>query len=161
MPQGPVPFNTSEFRSIIQHGIKTADRLGLELGVHNCDGWTSSGGPWMTVEESMKRVVFSETIVEGGNLNLQLERPRHMYGFYRDIGVVAIPATAGELGAMKNRPKVTGSNTYGLEQLSDGLIETTYNVKSGRNSTRGAGSNFPMKNHSPPNRSIWSIGRAT
>ena len=41
-----------------------ANRLGLELCVHNCAGWSSSGGPWNSPEHSMQ-VVMTETQVTG------------------------------------------------------------------------------------------------
>ncbi len=40
-----------------------ADRLGLKLGMHICDGFALAGGPWITPEESMQKVVWSDTIV--------------------------------------------------------------------------------------------------
>lgn len=129
MPKGPVEFNSPEFRSIIQSGVKKADELGLEIGVHNCDGWTSSGGPWITPEDSMKQVVFSETIVKGGKLNLKLEKPRFMHGFYRDIGVVAVPANAKEKAALENRPVLSASSQDGFEFLDDGKVDTSFTVK--------------------------------
>ena len=130
MPKGPVEFNSPEFRSIIQHGVKKADELGLQIGVHNCDGWTSSGGPWITPEDSMKQVVFSETIATGGeDLEIALEQPRSMYGFYRDIGVVAVPATAKEAAAFQNRPTLSASSQQGFERLDDGKIDTSFIVK--------------------------------
>jgi len=45
-----------------------ADRLGLKLGMHICDGFALAGGPWITPEESMQKVVWSDTIVNGGKL---------------------------------------------------------------------------------------------
>ena len=32
----------------------------------NCPGWSSSGGPWITPEYSMKQFTWSETLVRGG-----------------------------------------------------------------------------------------------
>jgi hypothetical protein len=137
IPKGPVEFNSPEFRSIIQHGVKKADELGLEMGVHNCDGWTSSGGPWITPEDSMKQVVFSETIANGGeDMDIALEKPRSMYGFYRDIGVVAVPATAKEKAALGNRPTLSASSSEGLPRLDDGKIDTSFTVKANRGETK-------------------------
>ena len=30
-----------------RYGLDVADSLGMTIGVHNCDGWSESGGPWM------------------------------------------------------------------------------------------------------------------
>lgn len=128
-PKGKVEFNSPEFHSIIQSGIKKADELGLEVGVHNCDGWTSSGGPWVTPEDSMKQVVFSETVVEGGATSLPLVQPRTMLGFYRDIGVVAVPATKEEKEEMANEPTLSSSNAKEIARLEDGAIDTTLELE--------------------------------
>jgi len=58
IPIGPVKFNSDEHIELIRHMAAEAERLDLSFGVHNCDGWTSSGGPWITPENSMKKVVF-------------------------------------------------------------------------------------------------------
>ena len=55
---------------MLKHAAAESERLGLQFGVHNCDGWSASGGPWITPEQSMKMVVYSETIVKGGKKNV-------------------------------------------------------------------------------------------
>jgi len=124
-PKGKVEFDSPEFHAILQQGIKKADHLGLAIGVHNCDGWTSSGGPWVTPPESMKQVVFSETVVDGGSVSMPLKQPRVMLDFYRDIGVIAVPATAEEKAEMENRSHLSSSNKEDIGLLRDGKIDTT------------------------------------
>ena len=34
--------------------LKTAGKLGIEMGIFNCPGWSQSGGPWVKPEESMR-----------------------------------------------------------------------------------------------------------
>src|SRR4051812_17102761 len=65
IPPGPVRFMTPEFRAMFKHAATEADRLGLELCMHNCAGWSSSGGPWNTPEHAMQFVTTSETHVTG------------------------------------------------------------------------------------------------
>lgn len=89
--RGPVRFNTKEFNDTIVHAIGEADKHGLEIGLHNADGWSSSGGPWITPEMSMKRITWSEEAVTGGQ-KLLPKQPGYEEGFYRDIAVIAIPA---------------------------------------------------------------------
>ena len=43
-----IKFNTPEWYRMFQWSLKEANRLGITLGAHNCDGWSSSGGPWST-----------------------------------------------------------------------------------------------------------------
>ena len=40
-----------------------AERLGLEVNMNNDAGWNGSGGPWITPELSMQKIVWTETPV--------------------------------------------------------------------------------------------------
>ena len=77
----------------------TADSLNLEMGIHFSDGFALAGGPWITPEESMQKVVWSDTIVSGGkynfnNKNFKLPLPKKIYkDYYEDIALYAYPAT--------------------------------------------------------------------
>ena len=51
-----VIFNTPEWYEMFRWALEEANRLGITIGVHNCDGWSTSGGPWITPEQSMKQV---------------------------------------------------------------------------------------------------------
>jgi len=130
MPYGDVIFNSQEYRDILQHGIKVADQLGLKFGVHNCDGWSASGGPWVKVEDSMKQLVWSETVVEGGTVQANLPQPKKRDGFYRDIALVAYPATGQELDQEKNALKriTCSSGEVEAAKLLDGELSTTLNL---------------------------------
>jgi hypothetical protein len=50
-----VNFNTPEWFEMFQWALHEANRLGISIGAHNCDGWSTSGGPWITPEMSMKQ----------------------------------------------------------------------------------------------------------
>ena len=71
---------------MVTHSMKEADRLGMQLVMHICDGFALAGVPWITPEESMQKVVWSDTIVNGGNIrNLTLPMPEALDGYYEDI----------------------------------------------------------------------------
>ncbi len=70
----------------------TADSLGLEMGIHICDGFALAGGPWIKEEESMQKIVWSDTIINGGEINAKLTTPKHYGTYYEDIAVYAYPA---------------------------------------------------------------------
>ena len=81
-------------------------RLGLSFSMHNCPGWAMSGGPWIKPENAMRNLIWTRIDVEGGKrvevklptLAPSAPDPRD----YRDIAVLAFPATAGEwVGALK------------------------------------------------------------
>ncbi len=110
IPDGKVIFNSPQYRDIMAHSAREAQRLGLQIGAHNCDGWSSSGGPWVKVEDSMKRIVWSETVVRGGaRVGADLPQPPTQLGFYRDIAIVAFPASENELAMDKMKPTLAAS----------------------------------------------------
>ena len=95
LPPGPVRYGTDRWHEHVQHAIRTAAKFGLEFHVMNTPGWSASGGPWVTPERSMKKLVWSETPAAGGGaLALSLAQPETKLGFYRDITVLAVPADA-------------------------------------------------------------------
>jgi hypothetical protein len=64
-PLGPADFAGPLWRELFQHACKRGHRLGLEINMNNDAGWCGSGGPWITPELSMQRVVWTETVVQG------------------------------------------------------------------------------------------------
>ena len=61
IPRGPVEFMSPEWRDDFKFAIAEGNRLGLELTVENCAGWSSSGGPWNTPENAMQKVCLLYT----------------------------------------------------------------------------------------------------
>src|SRR3984893_8102385 len=45
---------------------KLADHLGLEEAITGSPGWSETGGPWVPPAQAMKKLVWSETRVQGG-----------------------------------------------------------------------------------------------
>lgn len=68
LPVGSVAFGSEAWFDLLHYAHEEARRLGLELSIMDCSGWSSSGGPWVKPEDSMKHVVHTETIVRGGAL---------------------------------------------------------------------------------------------
>jgi hypothetical protein len=97
IPAGPVKFNSPEWHAMFTFAGQEANRLGLELGLHNCAGWSSSGGPWNTPEHSMQHVTISETKITGGQTFVgTLPQPSTTWDYYQDIAVLAFPTPVGE-----------------------------------------------------------------
>ena len=97
IPKGPVAYGSGMHTALLRHAAREADRLGLEFAMHNCPGWSSSGGPWIAPEMSMQTLTWSETFAIGGQpINLVLPKPPSRLEYYRDAMVLAIPSTAGE-----------------------------------------------------------------
>jgi len=84
---------------LVRHAFVEADRLGLQLALHDCDGFATAGGPWITPEHSMQHLVWSETEVGGAGAPISsavsLAQPKATDGFYRDVAVLAFPAPDG------------------------------------------------------------------
>lgn len=126
-----VKFNSPEWYDVFKYSLQEAKRLGLEIGVHNCDGWSTSGGPWITPEQSMKQFVWSKDFVEGGkNIQLKLKKPFSRMGFYRDAYVLAFPAPQPS-PFYKNLPKVTISDNQDAHFLVDGSPLSTVKINIG------------------------------
>ena len=91
-PVGPVGFMSDQWRELFKHVVAEAGRLGLEVNMNNDAGWNGSGGPWIKPEQSMQKVVSSETEVAGPKVvEASLPQPETVAGFYRDIAVLAFP----------------------------------------------------------------------
>ena len=102
VPAGPVAFAGEEWRSLVRFAAQEAKRLGLDLAIHNCSGWSSSGGPWIAPSNAQKRVVFTETPVAGGTrFRGVLPVPAETHGYYRDIAVLAVKTPSAELKRME------------------------------------------------------------
>lgn len=93
-PVGPAAFMGDEWRGLFKFAVAEAGRLGLEINMNDDAGWNGSGGPWITPEQSMQKVVWSETEVKGpAHFEGKLAQPETVRGFYRDIAVQAFPTT--------------------------------------------------------------------
>ncbi len=91
-PKGPAEFGSRSWRDLFKHVCSEAHRLGLEVNMNNDAGWCGSGGPWITPELAMQKVVWSETNVVGPcRVEMTLPQPAMVSNYYRDITVVAFP----------------------------------------------------------------------
>ena len=79
------------FWRMVDVAFAQADSLGLDMGIHVCDGFALAGGPWIKPEESMQKIVFCDTIVRGGHHQFVMKKPPHNEGYYEDIAVYAFP----------------------------------------------------------------------
>lgn len=91
-PKGPVDYLSESWLDHFKFAAQEAHRLGMKLGFHNSPGWSSSGGPWVTPENAMQTVVFSELTLTGGKtVEIILPKPKTKLDYYRDIAVFAFP----------------------------------------------------------------------
>ena len=55
---------TPEWWALVKFACEEAEKRGIEVGVHNCPGYTSSGGEWIEPRLAMRELVFNVTNVE-------------------------------------------------------------------------------------------------
>jgi hypothetical protein len=91
-PVGSVDFASDRWRALFHHAHVESRRLGMEINMNNDAGWNGSGGPWIQPEQSMQKLVWSETNAVGPvRLDAALPQPETVAGFYRDICMLAFP----------------------------------------------------------------------
>ena len=90
---GPV-FMSPEWMELYKHAVKEAERIGIELSVNVQSGW-NPGGPSITPEFALKKIVYTETEVTGGQkISMELPQPEKKL-LYQDIMVQAIRKREG------------------------------------------------------------------
>ena len=87
------PFMSKKWLEVVKGAIREAKKNGLDLCFLNCPGWSSSGGPWIDAEHSMKILTAAERDVtfQQESPVPMVEQPRANLGYYRDIAVWAFP----------------------------------------------------------------------
>jgi hypothetical protein len=139
-------YMTPEWKDAFHHAINLADQLGLEAAIAASPGWSETGGPWVPPAQAMKKLVWSETRIAGGQpFAGVLPKPPSTTGpfqnvprdsegqrsaqpeFYADAAVVAYRIPDGDVPLAKLAPKVTSSaGQFDLAKLTDGdLAEAT------------------------------------
>jgi hypothetical protein len=91
--EGPVnPLLSDVWLDHWRYAVSEADRTGIQIATDLGPGWSETGGPWIKPENSMKRVVWADKIVEGGSLvDVDLPPLPSLLGWSRDIAVLAWP----------------------------------------------------------------------
>lgn len=142
IPSGPVGYMSPEWRALTAHAVREAERVGIELCLHNCAGWSSSGGPWISPEHAMQVLAWSEETVSGpARFSKTLAVPKapqvvRPVDYHKDIAVFAFRTPAG--GKAPEPPQFLGRTgvvrTDGLQPLPkaptpsiplDGLVDLT------------------------------------
>ena len=90
-------YMNDKWWDLVSFAVSEAKRLGLELGIHNCPGYSTSGGPWITPELGMKKLVWAKGDAQ----------PDTKLGFYRDIARVKTKDGVYRFGYT-----CTGKNTH-------------------------------------------------
>ena len=97
-PEGTAKYLSHEWLELFKWAAIEAKRVGMELCFHNGPGWSSSGGFWVKPEQSMQRVVWTETNLTGTGKKqtIRLEQPKAVRDWYEDIIVLAFVHISGK-----------------------------------------------------------------
>jgi len=102
---------TPEWWKMVEFAMTEAKRLDLKLGMHVSDGFALAGGPWITPELSMQKVVWSKINISNTANKISLPQPESKENYYKDIAVYAYPSPTGEsISTRTIKPKITASN---------------------------------------------------
>ncbi len=125
----PVLQLSPKFWDMVKWAFIEADRLGLKLAFHAADGFAVAGGPWITPEMSMQKVVWSTTEMLGGKkLMTKLTVPEHYKDYYKDIATFAIPIKENTISSQELLPKVTTSNNTDASFLADAKKDDNFRL---------------------------------
>ncbi|TPV23642.1 glycosyl hydrolase [Pantoea anthophila] len=91
-------YMTPEWQDAFRFAAHKARDLDLELAMASSPGWSETGGPWVTPEDAMKKVVWSETELQPGRgIDGKLPAPPGGNGVYQNLGVEpGLSALTGE-----------------------------------------------------------------
>ena len=98
-----VPILSKEWWEIIKFQLAEASDKKLDLWFQVCPGYATSGGPWITPEHSMQKLVWSTVACDGAKpFDAVLPTPNvdQKWNYYRDVAVLAFPR--GEAKAAVN-----------------------------------------------------------
>lgn len=99
---------STEWWEILRYTLDEADRLGIKIALLPNDGFATAGGPWISPELSMQKVVWADTTIVGDQkVKLQLPMPEAYEGYYQDIAVYAFPSKYNR--QVQEVPRVTTS----------------------------------------------------
>ena len=142
-------YMTPEWKDAFLYTAKLADSLGLEMAIAGSPGWSESGGPWVPAKDGMKKYVWSEIRLKGGEeftgtipkppsttgtfQNYPVQQGLPLTGevpeapeYYEDIGVYAYRIPEADISMRELNPKITSSGgSFDLDTLIDGDVEKT------------------------------------
>jgi len=142
-------FMTPEWKDAFKFTAETADKKGLEMAIAGSPGWSVTGGPWVEPKDGMKKYVWTETRLSGGqNFNGKLPQdaattgnfqnvplagnsllggvPDNLPSYYQDALMIAYRLPQNDKPLTDLNPKISSSGgTFSLKDLNDGNLGST------------------------------------
>jgi hypothetical protein len=138
-------YMTPEWKDAFRYAAELAESLKLEMAIAGSPGWSESGGPWVPARDGMKKYVWSELRVKGGEpFRGRLPKPPSTTGafqnvpivdfgasiggvsfkapeYYEDVATIAYKLPDADVPLADLHPKVTASGgSFDLAKLTDG-----------------------------------------
>lgn len=131
-----VKFASPEWFDMFRWALEEANRLEISIGIHNCDGWSTTGGPWISPELSMKEYTWTKTVVGPGRKDpIKLLQPQGVKGFYQDVAVLAVKSRNALSSFQAARPKVYLNENNEVTHLYDGCPNSGIRIRKGNTLT--------------------------
>lgn len=142
-------FMTPEWKDAFKFTTALADKNGLEMAIAGSPGWSVTGGPWVEAKDGMKKYVWTETRVTGGQtFNGRLSQPSSTTGkfqnaevpktmvlgeatgelpsYYADAAVIAYRLPSADKHITELNPTVSSSGgSFNLKDLTDENLNST------------------------------------
>ena len=99
---------TEPWWKLVRFATEESKRLGMDFGMFNSPGYETSGGPWITPENSMQEICWSESHLSGNNQTLKLWLSKPMVN---PRSTMAFPVY-NPLDSLVENPVVTARQTY-------------------------------------------------
>lgn len=134
-------YMTPEWKDAFKYAINLADSLDMEMTIASSPGWSETGGPWVKDEDAMKKLVWRQVEIKGGQpVSLKLPEGFDITGpfmdftgsfdgisqvflrkkFYRDIAVVGVRLCDKDINLKELYPTITSS---GCDAASEEMLE--------------------------------------
>ncbi|MEJ2104686.1 MAG: glycosyl hydrolase, partial [Ignavibacteriaceae bacterium] len=144
-----IEFGTDEWYDAVEYTAEEAETLDLEMGIFSSPGWSITGGPWVKPEQAMKKLVWSDTLLNGAQIfNGKLPQPPFSNGPFQDYGngrknkeephqkinkdvsffSYKIPESAVEMASLKPKVETSGRRIDG-KILFDGKYNSSVTVQ--------------------------------
>ena len=69
-------YRSEAYWKAIRFACSEAERLGIEIGLHNTAGYSTTGGPWIDEDKGMKHLVSRKVKITGGKeISVDLPQP--------------------------------------------------------------------------------------
>ncbi|WP_169805724.1 glycosyl hydrolase [Novosphingobium rosa] len=141
-------YMSPQWQEVLRASVDQAGKRDMTLGIATSPGWSATGGPWVKPEDAMKKLVWSETLVDGGSpLQLSLPQPPSVAGPFQDVPfamvstgptqapslygavrVLAMPVTAAPLP--QPRITVSGGDAPAAATLTNGRFADSFDLPS-------------------------------